>query len=122
MSYKQVIIVRTDLKLSCGKIAAQVAHGSVSLILNILEGSNKIWREWLDEWLMSGQKKIVLAVNSLNELLELEEKARKLNLPTMIIRDAGLTEIPSGTITVLAIGPAPEELVNKVTGHLKLLK
>ena len=121
MKMKQVIVVRKDLKLSCGKIAVQVAHGSTMLILEILESSNEKWKSWLREWINEGQKKVVLKVDNLDELLKLYEKAKELNLPCVIIKDAGLTEIPPGTITVLAIGPAPEELVDKVTGHLKLL-
>ena len=107
--------------MSCGKIAAQVAHGSVTLVLEILNSNNKKWREWLEEWLREGQKKVVLKANSLEELQQLYEKAKQLGLPATLIADAGLTEVPPGTITVLAIGPAPEELVDKVTGHLKLL-
>ena len=47
--------------------------------------------------------------------------ARKNNVPSYIVRDAGRTQVAAGSETVIAIGPAPEELVNSITGHLKLL-
>ncbi|MDV0447225.1 hypothetical protein MsAg5_11040 [Methanosarcinaceae archaeon Ag5] len=112
--YKQCIIMRTDLKLSPGKLAVQVAHAAVSSA----EWADK--RE-LDAWKAGGQKKVVLKASSLQELFELKEKARREGLPTALITDAGRTEIAPGTITVLGIGPAAEERIDKITGHLKML-
>ncbi len=116
--FKQSIVVRDDIKMSKGKIAAQAAHAAVTAA----ELARKTHPEWYKKWLEEGQKKVVLKVSSEKELLELYEKAKKRNLPTAIIRDMGLTEIPPGTITAIAIGPAPEKLVDDVTGHLLLLK
>ncbi|MEM3776070.1 MAG: peptidyl-tRNA hydrolase Pth2 [Metallosphaera sp.] len=116
---KMVIMVRVDVEMGKGKVAAQVAHAAVSLVL---ESINKpTWRDWLDSWLHEGQPKIVVKVRSLDELISRIEKARANNLPTSIIADAGKTQIQPGTVTCGGIGPGPDDLIDKITGDLKLL-
>jgi PTH2 family peptidyl-tRNA hydrolase len=115
--YKQVIVFRSDLKLSKGKIAAQAGHAAVSAT----EEARKHHRRWWEAWAREGQCKIAVKVKSEKELLELEEQAKELALPNALIVDRGLTEIPEGTVTCLGIGPAPAEKVDRLTGKLKLL-
>ncbi|MEM4431693.1 MAG: peptidyl-tRNA hydrolase Pth2 [Desulfurococcaceae archaeon] len=115
--FKQVIIVRKDLGMSKGKTAVQVAHASV---LAAFEAYNKK-TEWFKSWFESGQKKIVLKVDSEEELLKYYNEAVKSNLPVAIVRDAGLTELPPGTVTAIAIGPAPGKLIDRFTSELKTL-
>ncbi len=112
--YKQVILVRNDLKLSKGKMASQVAHASVDALLK----SNK---EDVTNWHNQGMKKSVLKVENLDELLLYKRKAEDANLVAALIIDAGHTEIPAGTTTCLAIGPDDEKKIDKVTGSLKLM-
>ncbi|MEM1619063.1 MAG: peptidyl-tRNA hydrolase Pth2 [Desulfurococcaceae archaeon] len=114
---KQVIVVRTDLKMSKGKLAVQVAHASLMAAFEAYHN----FREWFIEWWREGQKKVVLKVDSEKELLELYNKVLDKRLPVALVADAGLTELPPGTTTALAIGPAPDHRVDEITGHLKLL-
>lgn len=113
--YKQVIVIRKDLGMTEGKLAAQACHGAVS----VLKKTNK---KILSAWEKTGQKKVILQAKDLDELMKLREKCAKLRLPCAIVADAGLTELTPGTITVLAIGPDKEEKIDKVTGSLPLLK
>lgn len=115
MEFKQVIVVRDDLNLSRGKIAVQVAHAS---ILGFLKSD----KEKRDLWLREGQKKVVLKVKSLEELFQLKDRAEKEKIVTAIVEDAGLTEIPPGTITALCIGPDESKKIDKITGNLPLLR
>ncbi len=117
MGLKQVIIVRKDLKLPKGKLCVQVAHASVSAMLE----TEKIRKDWVTEWLKQGQKKVVLKVDNLEELLKIKKILDENQIPNILIRDAGLTVLPPNTITCLGIGPVPEEIIDKFTGHLKLL-
>lgn len=115
--YKQVIAVRTDLGMSRGKLAVQVAHAAVIAAFK----ASKERPEWFRSWWNSGQKKVVVRVQSEKELLDLANQAINLGLPVSIVRDAGLTELPPGTLTAIGIGPAPSDIVDKITGRMKLL-
>lgn len=115
--YKMVIAVRKDLRLSPGKLAAQVAHAAV----NCAFASKRRMPKWFEPWYAEGQKKVVVKVASLDELLRLKVQAEDAGLTTSLIADAGMTELPPGTVTCLGIGPAPEEAIDKVTGHLGLM-
>ncbi len=112
---KQVIVVREDLKMSPGKMAAQVAHASLGAYRNAKKSNIIMWR-------LSGEKKVVVMCKDLEELKEIMKKAKAQRINTYLVQDAGLTELPKGTITCLGLGPVKEEIINKVTGHLKLLK
>ena len=112
--YKQVIVVRKDLKLSQGKLAVQVAHAS-------LDAYKKAQARERLEWEHEGAKKVVVKVADDKELLNAFNLAKELRLPASLIKDAGRTELKPGTMTAVAIGPAPEADVDKVTGKLKLL-
>jgi PTH2 family peptidyl-tRNA hydrolase len=109
---KQVILVRTDIKMSKGKAAAQVAHASVEAVLN----SNK---KLISKWRSVGMKKITLEVKSKEELLKYKQLADEANIQCALITDAGHTELTPGTQTCLAIGPEAEAKINKITGELK---
>jgi PTH2 family peptidyl-tRNA hydrolase len=115
--YKQVIVIRTDLKMGKGKLAAQAGHAAVSAA----EDARKRHRIWWEAWLFEGQRKIAVKVEDEKELVELEDAAKDLGLPNALIVDRGLTQIPEGTVTCLGIGPAPAGLVDRLTGKLKLL-
>ena len=115
--YKQVIVVRSDLEMSQGKIAAQAGHAAVSAA----EEARKLHPNWWKAWLKEGQCKITVKVGSEKELLKLEKKAKKFRLPCALISDRGLTELPPDTITCLGIGPAPSDKVDIITGKLALL-
>lgn len=115
--FKQVIVVRTDIRMSRGKLAAQVAHAAVLSAFKAFKEK----REWFDTWMRTGQKKVVVKVSSDKELLNIAREAEKLDLPVAVVKDAGLTELPPGTLTAVGIGPAPAKLIDKVTGGLKLL-
>jgi len=112
--YKQVLVVRKDIKMGLGKTAAHVAHASLDAALLADE---KI----LNDWRKEGAKKIVVKVDSLKEIQELQKKAKKEKVLNVLIKDAGLTQLKKRTATVLAIGPAKEKNVDRVTGKLRLL-
>ncbi|WP_456474905.1 peptidyl-tRNA hydrolase Pth2 [Candidatus Pyrohabitans sp.] len=117
MEYKQVIVVRVDLKMTRGKICAQVAHAS----LGAAEVAMREHTEWYEAWKREGQKKVVVKGESQEHLGRLFQEAKELRIPCFLVRDAGLTQLPPGTTTALAIGPAPQEKVDRITGELKLL-
>ncbi len=111
--YKQVLLIRTDLKMGKGKIAAQASHASVECILKSNRDDVKAWRD-------QGMKKAVLKVASKEELFKYKQHAEDAGLVTALITDAGHTEVEPGTVTCLGIGPAEEEKINKITGDLQL--
>ncbi|HIC05595.1 MAG TPA: peptidyl-tRNA hydrolase [Candidatus Nitrosopelagicus sp.] len=116
MAIKQVIVVRTDLDMGKGKIAAQVGHACVLGA----EYVRKSKPEWFSEW-WKGQEKIVLKVSNLKELEQVKQGAIEIGVPWSEVTDAGHTQIAPGTVTCISLGPAPEEKIDKITGDLKLM-
>ena len=111
---KQVMVVRNDLKMGKGKIAAQCCHGS-------LGAYKKTNPEKIRKWENEAYAKVVCKVNSLEELLELKKQAIINKVSHYLVVDAGRTQVPTSTTTVLALGPDEDEILDKITGDLKLL-
>ncbi|KAF5103459.1 hypothetical protein D0Z03_000176 [Geotrichum reessii] len=113
---KMILVVRTDLKMTKGKAAAQCAHAAVACYKSIARSNPEI----LARWERLGQAKITLQARSEDELILLQGIAKSLNITARLIHDAGRTQIASGSCTVLGLGPAPKSILDQVTGNLKL--
>lgn len=138
---KQVIVMRKDLQMTKGKMIAQGAHASMGVLLRMMNNGESIRRvppeivdgeysltlnvevgSIMDDWLMGVFKKIAVYVNSEEELMEIYNSAKEKKLPVALIEDTGLTMFKGvKTKTCLAIGPAIEEDIDEITGHLRLL-
>jgi peptidyl-tRNA hydrolase, PTH2 family len=111
---KQVIVVNRSLALPKGKLAAQAAHAAVGAFLAATQQSQAAW-------LQAGMPKIVVYAADADALVQLEARAREQQLPACLVHDAGRTVLPAGTITCLGLGPAPAELVDRLTRELPLV-
>lgn len=114
---KLVCVVNQGLKMGKGKTAAQVGHASVEAFLK----TGVSHPRHVERWLASGQKKICLKVLHDDEFESMIQAADQAGVPTHMVHDAGHTQIPRGSRTVLALGPYDDEVLDRITGDLKLL-
>ena len=114
MELKQVILIRTDLKLPKGKMSAQAAHAAVEATLRSEENLVATWRK-------EGMKKVVLKVKDKKELIKYFQEAKDQGLTAAMITDAGKTVVLPGTMTCIAIGPDDEEKIDEITGTLSMM-
>lgn len=124
MEPKQIIVWRHDLKVRNGKLAAQVAHASLKVVLDALDHQslNLPATDPLMLWINNKFAKIVVRVDSLEELLTVHENAQKAGIRTALIQDDGRTEFHGEpTYTCCAIGPDFPDRIDPITGHLKLM-
>jgi PTH2 family peptidyl-tRNA hydrolase len=131
---KQIIVVRHDLNYGTqGKKIAQSCHASLAFLtskleMQVTEKSRIFTAQHACQltaaevsWIHGQFTKICVRVDSLEELLEIHEKALQAGLTSHLIKDAGHTVFPEPTYTAVGIGPNWSEDIDKVTGHLKLL-
>jgi PTH2 family peptidyl-tRNA hydrolase len=143
---KQVIVMRTDLNMRKGKMVAQGAHASMAAVFKgsyTIRYSTSWWSRFartlvppqdystrkvipytpeLEAWFDGSFTKICLGINNEKSLDELYENAVDAGIRCALITDSGRTEFQGNpTKTCIAIGPAPSEEIDKITGHLKLL-
>lgn len=125
---KQIIVIRKDLNMRKGKMVAQGAHASTSIVIEMerewdadygwsQHSQGKVYEQWSNDKFT----KICVSVSSEEELLAVHEQAKKAGLLCSLIKDAGLTEFKEPTYTAVAIGPAMPEDVDPITGKLPLL-
>jgi PTH2 family peptidyl-tRNA hydrolase len=114
--HKMLLVIRTDLKMKPGKIAAQVGHATL--------GAYKTARQShplaLKYWSYHGQAKVAVKVKTEAEMDEIRQKAIAAGINTHVVHDAGKTQVAAGSRTVLALGPAPIDEIDKIASHLKL--
>lgn len=126
MNTKQVIVIRKDLKMRRGKEIAQGAHASMATLTKYMTKNRRGWWGFypplmMEAWLNDSFRKITVTANSERELIELCDLAEHMGVPAALITDNGATEFHGEkTITCCAIGPDLDEVIDKITGHLKL--
>lgn len=114
--FKMILVVRNDLKMGKGKVAAQCSHAAVSAYKQVQVRNPSL----LKQWEYCGQPKVVVKAPDEDTLIDLLGHAKEAGLPVSLIQDAGRTQIAPGSRTVLGIGPGPADLIDRVTGDLKL--
>lgn len=114
MNYKQAILVRSDLKLPKGKMAAQASHAAV-------ESALRAEKDLMVAWRGEGMGKIVVKVADEKELYKYVQEAKDIGISTAVITDAGHTVVEPGTVTCAGIGPDTVEKIDRVIGKLKLV-
>ena len=135
---KMMIVMRRDLKMRKGKIAAQAGHACIDAILRALNKEGRIndfrmtpdgvvfkntdkQSSPLSDWFQYGCAKVCVYVDSEDALLGIAKKAEERGIIAAVITDAGMTEfhgIP--TKTCLALEPLPAEIADEITGELPL--
>lgn len=115
--FKQVILIRTDLKMGTGKKCVQSCHASVSASDLVRIRNKNAWKNWKN----SGQKKVVIKLNDIEHMIEIIKKLDSDKIPYFIVKDAGLTQLAPGTTTAIGVGPVESSKIDKITGDLKLL-
>ncbi len=135
---KMMIVMRRDLQMRKGKIAAQAGHACIDAILMalnkegrmndlemtsdemVLKGTDKS-RTPLSDWFIYGCAKVCVYVDSEVELLDIAKKAKEKGIIASVITDAGMTEFHGvPTKTCLALEPLPAEIADELTGDLPL--
>ena len=119
-----VLLVRQDLNMGPGKVAAQCCHATLAVYrkaMGVTRDGCAVDPMVLQQWEGSGEAKIVLKVRNGGQLQTLKEAAAALGLPHYAVTDAGRTQVAPGTVTVMAVGPADVDAIDQLTGHLKLL-
>lgn len=121
MKTKQVIVIRKDLNMRKGKMVAQGSHASMAFLTRRIrknESITSVQKEWLDNSFI----KICVSVDNEQELLEIEQKAKEMGVECHLVTDKGLTEFNNvPTKTCLALGPDKSEVLDQISGNLKLL-
>ncbi len=118
---KQAIVLRVDLNMSRGKMCAQASHASLESALKVMKVDKIFKSDKLKNWREEGAKKVVLKVESESALMKIRDRATRAGLSNSLIKDAGFTEIPAGTITAIGIGPDEEKKIDSITGDLSAL-
>lgn len=115
--YKMVFVVRTDLKMGKGKIAAQCGHAT----LGSFQHAQRNYPQNIKAWNVRGKAKVAVKTSGEAELVAVAAACEDANLPHYLVMDAGRTQIAAGSLTVCGIGPAPVSAIDAVTGSFKLL-
>lgn len=128
---KQVIVIRKDLNMRKGKLAAQAAHAATAAVLHNLarvllyklmyklgiKASNPLFH-----WVNGNFTKICVSVNSEAELDTIYNLAKERGISAYMIVDKGVTEFNNvPTKTCLSIGPAYNAAFIGVTSYLPLM-
>lgn len=129
VTYKQVFIVNSDLGMSKGKIAGQIAHATVYYMEEILlyvEGQSPENKELFEKFLIWREegnglmKKIVLKATE-GEMKKILCELAVREIETFAVYDAGLTQVAPGSFTCVVVEPLEEYKCDELFGHLKLL-
>ena len=115
MSYKMAILVRSDIKMSKGKVLAQVSHAVVEATIKAYTSTTLFYK-----WQTDGEKIVILKISNEKTLDTIINIAKRKGVQNGVVIDAGLTEIMPGTKTVGFIGPDYDYKIDKLVGQLKL--